>query len=63
MPPAFLMEGLKEANEKIVFGTLEGPNFTEYKLGNECDDSTDPHIMLKILRTILPSKIDKITHV
>ena len=27
LPAAFLLEGLKEADQKIVFGTLEGDNF------------------------------------
>ena len=46
----------------MVFGTLDGDGFTKYKVGNECDD-IDTHLMLKILETVLPSKIPKITHV
>ena len=56
LPPTFLLEGLKESNEIMIFGTLDGPTFQQYKVGNECDEM-DAHLMLKIMKLILPSKI------
>jgi hypothetical protein len=56
LPTAFLMEGLKSANGIMVFGTVDGPNFEKYKVGNELED-TDPHLMLQIMDEILPSKV------
>ena len=56
------MEGLEESNGIIVFGTVDGENFSTYKVGNECDD-IDPHLMLKIMKKIMPSKIRNIDHV
>jgi L-2-hydroxyglutarate oxidase LhgO len=35
LPCAFLMEGLEEANGIMVFGTVDGENFSTYKVGNE----------------------------
>lgn len=46
----------------MVFGTIDGPDFNTYKCGNECDD-LDPHLQLKVMQTIMPTKIEKITHV
>lgn len=46
----------------MVFGTVDGDDFTKYKVGNECDD-LDPHLQLQIMRNIMPSKIEKITHI
>ena len=43
LPTAFLLEGLKETNGIMVFGTIDGPNYETYKVGNECDD-LDPHL-------------------
>ena len=62
LPAAFLMEDLIEASGMMVFGTLDGENHSTYKVGNECED-IDPHLMLKIMKTILPSKIPKIDHI
>lgn len=46
----------------MVFGTLDGDGFTKYKVGNETAN-VDPHLMLDIMKDILPSKLSKITHV
>lgn len=62
LPAAFLMEGLEEAGGIMVFGTLDGENFSTYKVGNECED-IDPHLMLKIMKKVLPSKIEKLSHI
>lgn len=62
LPAAFLFEGLRATNGIMVFGTLDGEDFTKYKVGNECDD-VDPHLQLKIMQEIMPSKIPSITHV
>jgi len=48
LPAAFLFEGLKATNGIMVFGTVDGEDFTKYKVGNECDD-VDPHLQLKIM--------------
>ena len=47
LPDAFLFEGLKATNEIMVFGTLDGDDFSKYKIGNESENS-DPHLMLSI---------------
>ncbi|CDW89687.1 n-methyltryptophan oxidase [Stylonychia lemnae] len=44
LPTAFLMEDLEEAGGIMVFGTIDGENFSTYKVGNECDD-IDPHLI------------------
>jgi len=62
MPTCFLLEGLKETDGIMVFGTIDGPDYKTYKVGNECDD-LDPHLQLRVMQAILPSKIEKITHV
>ncbi len=46
----------------MVFGTVDGPDFQTYKVGNECDD-LDPHLQLKVMQKIMPTKIEKISHV
>jgi glycine/D-amino acid oxidase-like deaminating enzyme len=56
------MEDLEEASGMMVFGTLDGDNLSTYKVGNECDD-IDPHLMLKIMRKVLPSKIERVVHI
>lgn len=56
------MEDLEEANGIMVFGTLDGENFSTYKVGNELED-IDPHLMLKIMKKILPTKIERINHI
>lgn len=56
------MEDLEEANGIMVFGTLDGDNFSTYKVGNELEDA-DPLLMLKIMKVVLPSKIERIDHV
>lgn len=61
LPAAFLMEDLEESGGIMVFGTLDGPDFKQYKVGNECDD-IDPHLMIKIMKRILPSKIEQLSH-
>lgn len=61
MPPCFLLEDLHETNGIMVFGTLDGDNFSKYKIGNEF--SEDPHLMLKVMKLLFPTKIEKITHV
>jgi hypothetical protein len=43
LPTSFLLEGLKETNGIMVFGTVDGDGFQKYKVGNECDD-LDPHL-------------------
>jgi hypothetical protein len=40
----------------MVFGTVDGEDFTKYKVGNECDD-LDPHLQLRIMEKIMPSKV------
>jgi glycine/D-amino acid oxidase-like deaminating enzyme len=45
----------------MVFGTVEGDGFGKYKIGNELNE--DPHLMLKVMKVLFPTKIDKITHV
>lgn len=56
------MEDLEEANGIMVFGTVDGEGLTKYKVGNECDD-IDPHLMLRIMKKIMPAKIKSIDHV
>lgn len=62
LPPAFLMEDLLETKGIMVFGTLDGDNFKSYKVGNELQE-VDPHLMLAIMKLIMPSKINKINHI
>ncbi len=62
LPNAFLLEGLKETNGVMVFGTVDGEGFTQYKVGNECED-LDPHLQLRVMQTIMPSKVERITHI
>ena len=61
LPAAFLMEDLPETKGIMVFGTLDGENFSKYKVGNELNE--DPHLMLTIMKKIMPSKIKTIDHV
>jgi len=61
LPAAFLLEDLVETKGIMVFGTLDGDNFSKYKMGNEFNE--DPHLMLSVMRLLFPTKIDKITHV
>ena len=61
LPDAFLIEDVAETNGLMVFGTLDGPDFTKYKIGNEFND--DPHLMLTVMKKMFPSKIHTITHV
>jgi hypothetical protein len=56
LPTAFLLEGLKETNGIMVFGTIDGPEFNTYKVGNECDD-LDPHLQLRVMQAVMPTKI------
>lgn len=44
----------------MIYGTLEGANLDMYKVGNEYD--TDTHLMLNVIRQILPDKLSKISH-
>ena len=46
LPPAFLMEDLKECNKIPIYGTLDGEGFTKYKICNEMNNDT--HLMLEI---------------
>ena len=62
LPAAFLMEDLLQSKGIMVFGTLDGDNFSKYKVGNELED-IDPHLMLAILKLIMPSKIPDISHI
>jgi glycine/D-amino acid oxidase-like deaminating enzyme len=62
LPNAFLLEGLKETNGVMVFGTVDGDDFTKYKVGNECED-LDPHLQLRVMQQIMPSKVERITHI
>jgi glycine/D-amino acid oxidase-like deaminating enzyme len=61
LPDAFLIEDVAETNGLMVFGTIDGPDFTKYKIGNEFND--DPHLMLTVMKKLFPSKIQKISHV
>jgi len=61
MPDCFLLEDLQETKGVMVFGTVDGDDFTKYKVGNELND--DPHLMLTVMNKLFPSLIDKITHV
>ena len=42
MPDCFLMEDLQETKGVMVFGTVDGEDFTKYKVGNELNE--DPHL-------------------
>jgi len=45
----------------MVFGTVDGDDFTKYKVGNELNE--DPHLMLTVMSKLFPSLIPNITHV
>ena len=48
LPDCFLLEGYHETNGIMIFGTIEGEGFTQYKVGNELN--ADPHLMLKLMK-------------
>ncbi len=50
-----------ETNGIMVFGTVDGEGHGKYKIGNELNE--DPHLMLSVMKILMPSKLDKITHV
>lgn len=52
------MEGLKETNEIMVFGTLDGEGLTKFKIGNELNN--DAHLMLEVFKKCFPKKLDMI---
>ena len=56
------MEDLEEANGLLIWGTLDGEDFKSYKVGDDFENP-DPHLMLKIMKKILPSKIERINSV
>lgn len=45
----------------MVFGTLEGEDFSQYKIGNEVN--SDTHLMLDIAKKLFPTKINQIGNV
>ena len=55
------MEDLKESNKVMVFGTVDGDGFTRYKIANELN--CDAHLMLRIFKSIFPSKLESISFV
>jgi glycine/D-amino acid oxidase-like deaminating enzyme len=55
------MEDYPDTNNIMIFGTLEGEDFSKYKMGNEMN--ADPHLQLKIMKKLFPSSIPKIDHI
>jgi glycine/D-amino acid oxidase-like deaminating enzyme len=56
------MDDLEEADGLLVWGTLDGENFENYKIGDDFA-TPDPHQMLRVMKKILPSKIEKISNI
>jgi len=55
LPDCFLIEDIPDTNGLMVFGTIDGEDFTKYKVGNEYNE--DPHLMLTVMKKLLPTKV------
>jgi len=42
----------------MVFGTIDGEDFTKYKIGNELNE--DPHLMLTVMSKLFPSLVERL---